>query len=148
MEKYCFVFYVTHQYVSTVGFDGSDIHEIKEIGVYSSHHLANLAIQRFSQLPGFSSYPNNFIISKVQCYYNESNKKDNLSVLYSPFYEEYLVDSDCDYFKRGVFFESASDACAVIQLWKSSKFSRHDGEYAVLKYMLNQDIRLWSEGFD
>ena len=148
MERYCYVFYVTHKYFVMVDVDGVDINEVKEIGVYSSRQLAQRAIQRFSNLPGFSSYPDGFSIARERCYFQTSNKKTDLSVLYSPYYEEYVSESDCDYCKRGVFFEAKADAEAVIQEWKKAADVAHtNGEYATIDYVLDQDIRMWSEGF-
>ena len=135
MEKYCYVFYVTHKYLVMVDSDGDDINEVKEIGVYSSRKLAQCAIQRFSNLPGFSSYPDGFIITKERCYFSTSDKKADLSYLYSPYYEEYLAESDCDYVQRGLFFEAQSDAEKVIEEWKKSSGSAHNkGEYAAVEY--------------
>lgn len=149
MDRYCYVFYVTHRYVVAADRDGSDISEIKEIGVYTSHRLAALAVQRFSVLPGFSAYPDCFSIARVQCFFHDAGKKEELSVLYAPYCEAYQADSDYDYIQRGVFFEAESDADAILQQWKASpKPQLANGEYAVLQYTLNQDIRLWAEGFD
>lgn len=148
MKKYCYVFYVTHKYFVMIDSDGVDINEVKEIGVYSSRQLAQRAIQRFSNLPGFSSYPESFVITKVRCYFSTSDNKADLLHLYSPYYEEYLAESDCDYYERGDFFEAESDAEAVIQKWKESSDSVHtNGEYATIEYVLDKDIRVWSEGF-
>lgn len=148
MVKYCYVFYVTHKYLVTVDSDGDDINEVHEIGVYSSRQLAQRAIQRFSTLPGFSSYPEGFVIEKECCYFSTSDNKADLFYLYSPYYEEYLAEEDCDYIKRGKFFEAKSEAEAVIEKWKKSSHSAHkNGEYAAIEYILDKDIRLWSEGF-
>ena len=83
MRKYCYVFFVTHKYFVMVDAEGDDVNEVKEIGVYASHQLAQCAAERFAGLPGFSSYPDRFIISKVRCYLGTSDKKADLSVLYS-----------------------------------------------------------------
>lgn len=148
MEKYCYVFYVTHKYLVMVDSDGVDINEVKEIGVYSSRQRAQQAIQRFSTLPGFSSYPEGFAIAKERCYFCTSDKKSDLLYLFSPYYEEYLAEADCDYYKRGSFFEAESDAEAVIEKWKEASNSAHtNGEYATIEYTLDKDIGMWSEGF-
>lgn len=75
MRKYCYVFFVTHKYFVMVDAEGDDVNEVKEIGVYASHQLAQCAAERFAGLPGFSSYPDRFIISKVRCYLGTSDKK-------------------------------------------------------------------------
>lgn len=148
MRKYCYVFFVTHKYFVMVDAEGDDVNEVKEIGVYASHQLAQCATERFAGLPGFSSYPDRFIISKVRCYLGTSDKKADLSVLYSPYYEAYLPESDCDFVSRGLFYENQADAEAVLQRWKQDpKFRHANGEYAAVEYELNKDSRFWSEGF-
>lgn len=147
MDRYCYVFYVTHRYFVAADTDGSDINEVKEIGVYSSRKLAQCAIQRFAHLPGFSSYPDGFSIARVQCYFSTSDSKADLSHLFSPYYEEYLPAADCDDVMRGVFFEAESDAEAVVQQWKQAPDARTSGEYATIEYVLNEDVPMWSEGF-
>lgn len=148
MERYCYVFYVTHKYTVLIDKDGDDINEIKEIGVYSTKRQAQSAIQRFSILPGFSSYPNGFMISKERCYFQDQTQKENLHIIYSPYHERYLADSDCDYCTRGAFFESALDAEKVINDWRTNpKFSGSEEGFATIEYVVNQDIRLWNEGF-
>lgn len=148
MEKYCYVFYVTHKYLVMVDADGVNVNEVKELGVYSSKQLAQHAIERFSSLPGFSAYPDGFAIAKERCYFSTSENKADLVVLYSPYYEEYLPESDCDYYERGSFFEAKADAEAIIQKWKeATDSSRTNGEYATIEYALDKDIGMWSEGF-
>lgn len=148
MKKYCYVFFVTHKYCVMVDEEGDDVNEVKVIGVYSSYQLAQGAVQRFINLPGFSSYPDKFIISKERCYFGPSDKKADLSFLYSPYYEEYLPESDCDLVRRGIFYENEADAEAVVQRWKEDPNWGHaNGEYAAIEYELNKDCRIWSEGF-
>lgn len=148
MEKYCFMFLVLHRYIAEMDKDGEPIYEEKEIGVYSTKKKALAAVKRFSNLPGFSSYPDGFIISRKQCYFHSQIKKNDLRVVYSPYHETYLPDEDCDFVTEGVFFESVQDVEAVIQEWKSSpKFTGHEDGFHINEHIIDQDICFWNEGF-
>ncbi len=148
MERYCYVFFVIHQYVVEQDRDGGPIHETKEIGVYSTRKLARDAVRRFMPLPGFVDYPNGFVILRERCYLRDLTDKKDLRTVYLPYFEKYLAEEDCDFVTRGAFFESSLDAEDVIQSWKSEPQSAgHEEGFAVVEYTLNQDLRLWNEGF-
>ncbi len=147
LTKICYCYYLTHRYIVQIGKDGEPICETKEIGVYSTKRKAMEAIQRFKKLSGFRDYPEGFLIQKKACYLESKNKPD-LDKVFSPYHEEYLSESDCDYVTRGVFFENSHSAEEVIQEWKKkSKFIGCEEGFAVIEYTLDKDIRLWSEGF-
>lgn len=148
MEKYGYVFYVTHQYFVEIDADGDCVNEVKEIGVYSRKRLAEQAIRRFAGLPGFVKHPDGFTIAKQRCYLQHASRVSELRMVYAPYHEQYLPASDCDEVTRGAFFEAADEAEWVLQEWrKQPKFAGAEDGYAVMEYALDEDIRFWSEGF-
>jgi len=57
------VFKLSH--IHEHGVKGNEDIEIKELGIYSSHENAALAIERYFLLPGFNRYPKDcFLISE------------------------------------------------------------------------------------
>ncbi len=148
MDKYCYIFYVIHQYAAAADKVGAPICETKEIGVYSTMNKAREAVRRFAGLPGFASYPNDFIISKRKCYLRDRTEKEILFKVYSPYHEKYLPEEDCDDITRGAFFADAAQAEEVVQQWmRKPRFIGHEAGFNVIEYAVDQDIRFWSEGF-
>lgn len=62
------------------------------------------------------------------------------SVIYSPYHEEYLPDSDCDLVTSSCLFDTHEEAAAVLEEWKASG-SLAGGEecFGVLEYQINVD---------
>ncbi|MBR2718673.1 MAG: hypothetical protein IKB78_05165 [Clostridia bacterium] len=147
MERYCYLYHVTHQYLVETDTDGSPINETKEIGLYTTKMLANQAIERFKALPGFCDYPECFSIAKQRCYLKKAESRDQLSVIYSPYHEVYLPDSDCDLVTTGCLFDTHEEATEVLEEWKASGICVGGEEnFNVLEYQINGD-GFWREGF-
>lgn len=147
MDRYCYLYHVTHQYFVELDTDGSPINETKEIGLYTTKQFANQAVERFKILPGFCGYPDCFFIRKQRCYLQKAESRDQLSVIYSPYHEEYLPDSDCDLVTSGCLFDTHEEAAEVLEEWKASgSFSGGEENFGVIEYWINEDSS-WREGF-
>jgi hypothetical protein len=46
--------------------EGTDDEDVKVLGIYSSPRKAEIAIEKFKQLPGFDRYPDSFHIDKYE----------------------------------------------------------------------------------
>jgi hypothetical protein len=53
-------------YILQHSYEIGDCTETKMIGIYSSGHVAELAIERLRSLPGFASKPDDFYIDEYQ----------------------------------------------------------------------------------
>ena len=151
VEKYCYVFLVMHQYTVEYDADNVPIHETKEIGLYSKKELADAAVKRFSGLVGFSSYPNDFHVMKRRCYYHDqaSCHPKSKAAVYRPYHEYYIPQEDCDFITHGAFFVDKEAVEAVLEDWKKDKeLAEYPEGFAVIEYTVDEDIRLWSEGFN
>lgn len=151
MDKYCYVYFVIHERAVEHDADNRPIHDTKAIGIYSKKALADAAIQRFVGLIGFRSYPNDFYVLKRRCYYDDqpSWKLCANITIYQPYHEYYIPDEDCDLISRGAFFANQSKAETVLQEWKTDeKLAEYPDGFEIIKYTVDKDIRLWSEGFD
>ena len=47
MDRYCYLYHVTHQYFVEMDTDGRPINETKEIGLYTTMPLANQAVEGY-----------------------------------------------------------------------------------------------------
>lgn len=147
INRHCYLYHVTHQYFVELDTDGSPINEAKEIGLYTTKQFANQAIERFKTLPGFRDYPDCFSIAKQRCYLQRAESRDQLSIIYSPYHEVYLPNSDCDLVTTGCLFDTHEEAAAVLEAWKASgSCIGGDESYNVIEYQINEDS-FWREGF-
>lgn len=147
MERYCYLYHVTHQYFVKTDTDGSPINETKDIGLYTTKPLAKQAVERFKTLPGFCDYPDCFSVTKQRCYLQKAESRNQLSTIYSPYHEVYLPASDCDLVTTGCLFDTHEEAAEVLEEWKASGVCAGGEEnFGVIEYQLNMDS-FWREGF-
>lgn len=120
-----------------------EIYDDKLIGVYSSHDKAISTINRFTDLPGFSDYPDGFCIEPfaISGKLRYSNRFKKYGV-YLIFVENLIDDEEVT---------ESYDACAnTIEaifklLFKIIRRGFIKKRFSIVKYYIDQDN--WCEGF-
>ena len=151
MERFYYLFELLHKHIVAYGEKGDPISDIKKIGVYSTLNKAREAIERFRPLPGFSDYPDDFVISRVRCYIDRPLGREELerTPIYTPYYEYWIAEEECDFVHRGLYYTSQAQAQKVIDEWKrKNRHIKQEVSYSIFDVTLNKDSLIWNEGFD
>ena len=151
MAKYFYIWHVTHQYADGFDPEGKPYSETKEIGVYGSRRLAEQAVGRFRDLPGFRDRPEGFRIRKCRCILSGGAEQAAFppAAVFRPYHEFFIPEENCDMVTRGRFYVYREEAEKELALWKEDPaLQKHPDGFAVLEFRLNEDGRFWSEGFD
>ena len=151
MTQYYYLFELLHSYIDAYGKEGDPISETKKIGVYTTLNKAREAVERFRPLKGFSAHPDDFIISCVRCYTDRPLRREDLehTPIYTPYYEYWIAEEECDFVHRGLYYTSQVQAQKVIDEWKTkNRHIKREILYYIFDVKLNKDSLIWNEGFD
>ena len=126
------------------------IRERKRLGFFSTRKGAMEAISLLAMRPGFSKYPNDFVIKMIKL--NTKNlksfNKKNLKI-YSVEHEYYKADEDCDIVTQcGFFCDLAVAELFVKKLTTKRQFYNYPDCFNIYESTLDSISELWSEGFE
>jgi len=148
MPGFCYFFYLSHAHICCLDSNGEAIFDRKDIGIYNTLNRAEAAMIKFRQLPGFSAYPDDFLIRRMRCNLTGHGRKADIETVYMPYHERYISDEDCDYVTRGNLYDNSDEARSELLSWSTEKGFQWCEEGAnVLEFAINADSRFWSEGF-
>lgn len=66
MKKMRYVYELLHKRIDGEPIDGQLVYNSWHLGYFSDREKAETAISQYENLPGFRSYPNNFVIIKLK----------------------------------------------------------------------------------
>ena len=147
--RFFYVYYVYHQYTEEYDSVGDPVYNTKEIGLYTDKMKAAEAVKRFSRLEGFVNYPDGFHVERRRCYTNRDPLSRTGDCVFSPYHEYYVTSENYDVWTRGRFYAERDEALKELEEWKLDAVMKLYPEgFSVMEYVLDEDIRLWSEGFN
>ena len=147
---YKYVYLLEHIRVLEYDDENCPIKERKRLGFFSTRKGAIEAISLLKTRPGFSKYPNDFVIkiAKLNTRNLKSFNKNNLKI-YSVEHEYYKANEDCDIVTQcGFFCDLAIAEMYIKKLMAKRQFCNHPDCFNIYELMLNSISELWSEGFE
>ena len=146
---YKFVYLLEHIRVLDYDEQGCPINERKRLGFFLKKKNAKNAIVSLKRLPGFSEYPDCFIIKRVKVKTQKIKFLDKKFMIYALHHEYYKEDEDCDIVTQCGFFGDHHIAESYAKKLKNKKqFRDYPENFYIVDWMIDSVSELWGDGFE